>query len=100
MENAAEIRGHQGILNLKNEEDEDALPDIQVKYHRSCRSNFTHKKSLLKFTDISPVSATVENEQIHELRRSQRDLESTNILPDLCIFCKKEKYQTKSSTHE
>ena len=61
--NAAEIRGHQGILDLKNDEDEDALPEIQVKYHRSCRSNFTHKKSLLKFTDISPVSTTVQHER-------------------------------------
>ena len=45
---AAQIRKHEGILSILDRENE--LPICPVHYHRPCRSAFTHKKELSKFS--------------------------------------------------
>ena len=78
---------------------ENGCPDIPVRYHRTCRSAFTHKKDLLK---LSAEDGKVDDAGPNELRRSSRDPSAggSPILPNHCIFCKKDKYKPKSTTRE
>ena len=85
MLDAAKIRKHERILSAPV--GENGCPNIPVRYHRTCRSTFTHRKDLLKLSgehekkDPSPS----------EPRRSSRDPSDGEsiILPKHCIFCKK-----------
>ena len=92
----AAIREHERILSMPV--GENGCPNIPVRYHRTCRSTFTHKKDLLK------LSGQDEKEDLRssEPRRSLRDsvAEESIILPKHCIFCKKDKYKPKSTTRE
>ena len=94
---AAQIRKHKGILAVPV--GENGCPDIPVRYHHTCRSAFTHKKDLLK---LSAEDGKVDDAGPNELRRSSRDLSAggSPILPNHCIFCKKDKYKPKSTTRE
>ena len=92
---AAEIRQHQRVL--AQEVTENGLQNEIVKYHREYRSTFTHKKQLHRIAK-DPEKTIEENPR----RRSGRDStgSSSVILPSHCIFCKKDKYRSKSKTRE
>ena len=94
---AAQIRKHKGILAVPV--GANGCPDIPVRYHRTCRSAFTHKKDLLK---LSAEDGKVDDAGPNELRRSSRDPSAggSPILPNHCIFCIKDKYKPKSMTRE
>ena len=69
-----------------------------IYYHRSCRSAFTHKKELSKFS----VADGDQSSEQTQSRKSKRDIQTRRspVLPNHCMFCKKEKYKPKSSTRE
>ena len=69
------------------------LPNEIVKLHREGRSTFTNKKQLHRISK-DPEKPLEENPR----RRSGRDStgSSSVILPSHCIFCKKDKYRSKS----
>ena len=93
---AAQIRKHERILSIPVGENE--LPICPAHYHRSCRSAFTHKKELSKFS----VADGDQSSEQTQSRKSKRDMQTRGspVLPNHCIFCKKEKYKPKSSTRE
>lgn len=97
---AAKIRHFKPIL-LLCEDNSDVFPGVSVLYHRSCRSDFTHKKSLEKFKhDVE----TFDNMSDSEPRRSSRDIPScstTRLYEKNCIFCQKvSKYIKGTHTRE
>ena len=97
VHNAAVIRKYKAILDVAV--DENGFPQITVKYHRSCRADFTHKKSLQDRSTSSDAGTSSEN----QTRKSTRNVSqgsSSVIEPDCCIFCKKMKYKAKSKTRE
>ena len=63
-----------------------------------CRSTFTHKKELSKFS-VADGDQSFEQTQS---RKSKRDVQTRGspVLPNHCIFCKKEKCKPKSSTEK
>ena len=73
---------------------EDGMPATVVKYHQECRLTFTHKNDLAKYK--------VQDSDGSSKRRSLRgnDLTVNNILPNICIFCNKNKYVPKTRTRE
>lgn len=95
LHSAAKIRNHTGILSLMT--NENGLPCTAIRYHRECRSSFTHKKELLK---LSEDSATEGNTAVTSRPRRDGSTSSSLILPVQCIFCKKEKYKPKTRTRE
>ena len=70
-----------------------------ITYHRSCRSDFTHKKSLQEKETASENTLTGTETGYRNSRRTTGAANSP-ILPDQCIFCKKTKYKPKSKTRE
>ena len=85
---AATIRNFQPIINLCKDSPT-TIPE--VKYHRQCRSNFTHKATLATLTKEKSVSSENNPDQ----RRSQREGSSSHsrVYEKICIFCKrKSKY--------
>ena len=93
----AQIRKHKEIFAVPV--GENGCPDIPVRYHRTCRSAFTHKKDLLK---LSAEDGKVDDADPNELKRSSRDPSAggSPIPRNHCIFCKKDKYKPKSTTRE
>ena len=77
-------------------QNEGVFPEICVKYHRSCRAEFTLKRDLEKIKAAGNVDHDGDS-----TRRSSRDSQSNSvILPDQCIFCKKSKYKPNTKTRE
>jgi hypothetical protein len=70
-----------------------------ITYHRSCRSDFTHKKSLQEKETASENTLTGTETGYRNSRRTTGAANSP-ILPDQLIFCKKTKYKPKSKTRE
>jgi hypothetical protein len=69
---AAQIRGHKKLLDVTV--GENGLPEFPVRYHRSCRATFTHKKDLLKLSIVPPKQLSEPLPQQHSSqRRSSRD---------------------------
>ena len=68
---AATIRNFQPIINLCKDSPT-TIPE--VKYHRQCRSNFTHKATLATLTKEKSVSSENNPDQ----RRSQREGSSSH----------------------
>ena len=94
--NAAVIENHQEILDIPL--NESGFPQEPVKYHRSCRSDFTHTKSLQAFKpSLSNDSTTATGSR--KSRNNSAEARSA-VLPDYCIICKKTKYKPKSKTRE
>ena len=93
---AGQIRKHERILSIPVRKNE--LPICPVYYHHSCRSAFTHKKELSKFS----VADGDQSSEQTQSSKSKRDIQTRGspVLPNHCIFCKKEKYKPKSSTGE
>ena len=94
---AAVIRDHKAILYLSVGERK--FPRRPVKYHRACRSEFTHRRDLhIKNTETAAIDPVP--------RRSSRDVtqEFKGVqqcqLPDCGIFCNKTKYKPNSKTRE
>ena len=77
---AAEIRQHQRVL--AQEATENGLPN-EMKYHRECRSTFTHKKKLHRIAK-DPEKPVEENPR--RLSRRNGIGSSSVILPSYCIF--------------
>ena len=97
LHNAAVIKEHKRILDVAV--GENGFPEVPIKYHRSCRAGFTHKKSL----QSSSKSNNAESSLGNQTRKSTRTVlqgKSSVIEPDHCIFCKKTKYKPKSKTRE
>ncbi len=92
---AAKIRNHTEILSLVT--NENGFSCTAIRYHRECRSSFTHKKELLK---LSEGSSTEENTAVTSRPRRDGSTSSSLILPAQCIFCKKDKYKPKTRTRE
>ena len=90
---AAVIRNHERILDVS--QNEGVFPEIHVKYHRSCRAEFTLKRDLGKIKAVGDV-----DHEDDSTRRSSRSSLSYSILPDQCIFCKKSKYKPNTKTKE
>ena len=90
---AAVLRDHKVILRLSSGEND--LPRTPVKYHRSCRSEFTHKR------DLQAEKSAENNKNDPPSRKSSRDAsqEQSAVLPD-CIFCNKTKYKPNTKTRE
>ena len=88
---AAVIRNHKAILDFSTGD----FPVIPVKYHRSCRSEFTHKRDLQAKNDE-------KFDKELPLRRSSRDASQVSlaVLPNKCLFCNKSKYKANSNTRE
>jgi len=64
------------------------ISTLDIWYHRECRSEFTHKKSLQKLKDESG-SCSASSSDV-EYRRSIRDMDSkdkTRVYGKQCIFC-------------
>ena len=97
LHNAAVIRKYKAILDVAV--DENGFPQIPVKYHRSCRADFTHKKSL-QDRSTSSDAGTSSEKQTRKSTRNVSQGSSSIIEPDHCIFCKKMKYKAKSKTRE
>ena len=95
LHSAARIRNLTEILSLMT--NENSLPCLAIRYHRECRSSFTHKKKLLK---LSEGSATEGNAAVTSRPRRDSSTSSSLILPVQCIFCKKDKYKPKTRTRE
>ena len=74
--------------------DENGFPQIPVKYYRSCRADFTHKKSL-QDRSTSSDAGTSSEKQTRKSTRNVSQGSSSIIEPDRCMFCKKTKYRTK-----
>lgn len=95
---AAVIRQHRPIQDLSTGDLD--FSRLQVKYHASCRKAFVNEK---KLQSLRKETAQTSEPQ---LRRSARDMSqgssgsSSVILPDLCIFCKREKYKPGTKTRE
>ena len=75
---------------------ENDFPTTPVKYHRSCRSEFTHKR------DLQAEKSAENNKNDPPSRRSSRDAiqGQSAVLPDCCIFCNKTKYKPNTKTRE
>ena len=100
---AALIRKHKAILDLSNNEHE--FPTTPVNYHRACRKQFVNKKDLQRFSDnVLDNGGNDLNQISNERRQSARQLAqkstSAAVLPDHCMFCKREKYKVGSRTRE
>ena len=93
---AAKIREHERILSMSV--GENGCPNIPVRYHRRCRSAFTHEKDLLKLSGEDEKEDPGQSEP----RRSSKDPSAGEsiILLKHCIFCKKDEYKPKSTTRE
>ena len=77
--NAAVIKKDKAILGV--DVDEIRFPKIPVKYHRSCKAHFTHKKSLQDRSTSSDAGTSSEK----QTRKSTRDVSqggSSIIEPD------------------
>ena len=96
---AARIQNHHAVLHLAETVGKDEYPN--TRYHRRCRSIFTHKKSLDQIEHRKAVAESSETEVTH-VRRSVRDSVDgrCNILPRKCIFCHSEKFLKNSRTRE
>ena len=73
LKKAAEVRDHEGVLNI--EVGDDQIPN-NVFYHRKCRSAFTHKRDLdllekRKNCSVKEDEVEVESNE-HPERRSSR----------------------------
>ena len=80
---AAKTKKHKRIFSVPV--GENGCPNIPVRYNRTCRSTFTHKKDLLKLSGEDEK----EDPGPSVPRRSSRDPSAGEcvILPKHCIFC-------------
>ena len=88
------IRNHKPVLEASTKSE---LPANPIKYHRSCRAEFTNKRDLQVANEPSDDAATGSAP-----RRSSRERNevSSTILPDQCLFCKKSKCKPNTKTRE
>ena len=88
---AAMIRNHKPVLEASTKS------KLPIKYHRSCRAEFTNKRDLQVANEPSDDAATGSAP-----RRSSRERNevSSTILPDQCLFCKKSKCKPNTKTRE
>ena len=86
---AAKIRNFKPILAYESYIDE---PPPSILYERSCRCNFTHKKTLKKF-QLTEVASEIEQHPIRLQRTAESQIK--------CIFCDTtSKYYTGKRTRE
>lgn len=91
---AAMIRNHKPVLEASTKSE---LPANPIKYHRSCRAEFTNKRDLQVANEPSDDAAT--GSAPRRSSRERNDVSST-ILPDQCLFCKKSKCKPNTKTRE
>ena len=87
---AAVLHDHKAVLGLSSGKND--FPTTPVKYHRSCRSEFTHKR------DLQAETSAQNNKNDRPSRRSSIDASQgqSAVLPDCCVFCNKTKYKTNT----
>lgn len=94
---AAQIRQYEPILEAAKSLERDQIPDLC--YHRTCRQNFTLKKSLDKI-----ISENYKDDKADEARHSSRKVKAHSSRPtyeEECIFCqRKSKYLKGTNTRE
>ena len=91
---AAIIRNHETILAIS--QNEGVFPEICVKYHRSCRAEFTLKRDLEKIK----AAGNVDHDDDSTRRSSRDSVSSSVILPDQCIFLQEIQVQAKREDKE
>ena len=97
---AAILRNFQPILQLANET-ADGLPTGSVYYHRTCRSDFTHKKSLAKFQKQYKCSSVIESNNPRRSSRKDYLSSESRLFDKKCIFCQRvTKYLKGTHTRE
>ena len=89
---AAKVRHFEPIMKLASD-DMNKVPDIL--YHSSCRSDFTHKKSLAKLTDPNHATDEQKDEQPRQSKRQRTSDTSSRVYDKNCIFCEKHSKYTK-----
>ena len=89
---AAERKNFERILSLSASRSE--FPSSPVTYHRLCRINFTIKRG----SNDDPNDE--QNDSRPTTRSSGNDQVQGEVLPPICIFCKKEKYKSRQRTRE
>ena len=82
--NAASARRHSGILALSCSKDD--FPIATVRYHRECRSSFTHNKELRKFISERTISA--------DKRSSSRESRGSSATSSILHILQKGEVQT------
>ena len=99
LHRAAVIRQHQTILALSTGESE--FPESPVKYHVSCRKAFVNQKTLQSMTRETVQSSESSDQRRGSIRNKQASSSSKSaVLPDVCLFCKKDKYKSGTKTRE
>lgn len=91
---AARVRHFEPIMKLASDK-MNKVPDIL--YHSSCRSDFTHKKTLAKLTDPNPATDEQKDEQPRHSKRQRTSDTSSRVYDKKCIFCEKQSKYTKGS---
>ena len=93
---AAEIQHFQPIIHTAENSETNFS---NIKYHRDCRSNFTHKKKLL----IVKKQEYINEQDSLRTRHSTRQASSTQsrVYDTICIFCQsKSKYIKGTNSRE
>ena len=85
MLDATKIRKHEKILSVPV--GENGCPNIPVRYHRTCRSTFTHKKDLLKLSGDDEKRIAVQGNQ--EEAQGILVLENLLSFPNIVYSAKK-----------
>ena len=96
--NAAVIRNHEEVLDIAKTLKEGEVP--QISYHPKCRSIFTIKRDLQKF---SHSGIKVEEQGGTSSRRSsfrQTVTTQSRVYERICVFCEKTKYLRGTKTRE
>ena len=77
---ATKIRKHEKIVSVPV--GENGCPNIPVRYHRTCRSTFTHKKDLLKLSgdDEKRIAVQVNQEEAQGILVLENLLSFPNIV--------------------
>jgi hypothetical protein len=96
LQAAARVRQFEPILNLKH--DSTGIPTLH--YHRQCRAEFTHNKSL---ASLSKQETSTAEDNTPKPRESSRQVRTTHtrVYDKICIFCQKTtKYMRGSNSRE
>lgn len=94
--NAADLRGFDPILKLGKDPPNLESESKNILYHRKCRSDFTHKKSLNRIKESVGVSLDDGGSARRSLRAGPSQSQE-RVYEKRCIFCEKESKYVKGS---
>ena len=93
---AATLRDFESILQLAGESLTE-LPNVLIYYHRRCRSDFTHKKSLTKFQQCASSVGNVSSTPLRQSSRDEPSSKQRRVYERKCIFCLRVSKYTKGT---